>query len=321
VNPTTDFMLQASLCGERATWPKLSMIQNHCAIELALDDAVQQLRARIAFSRSQVDLRMNVITRPVSRAGSDTTGTKSKRDHRYKSKTAPFNALEAQAVAGASAHWLPPSLSPPPPYSDMPAFNAPTPTAYMGLPSNIYALYRTSPIQPPTIQVSNPQPDPSDFHFHSHDTTDDDDEYDDLDDDSPLTISTASSFPRNRPNRRLFPHASQPSTPYTSLRSARSYFAPPPPPLGLTTAPTTPKSDHVSGGWVLDTKIPLPTRLSVANKTTAARRSPLRSKSYHEGGAAGVLYANAGAAAGGGLTRKQRSLSTGLRALMPPAGQ
>ena len=57
-NPTPEFMHQAMLCGERATWPKLSRIKNHCAIELALDDAVQQLRARVVFSRSQVDLRL-----------------------------------------------------------------------------------------------------------------------------------------------------------------------------------------------------------------------------------------------------------------------
>lgn len=58
-NPTTEFMLQAQLSGERATWPKLSRIKNHCAIELALDDAVHKLRARVAFSPSQVDLRLD----------------------------------------------------------------------------------------------------------------------------------------------------------------------------------------------------------------------------------------------------------------------
>ena len=64
-NPTTEFMLKAKLAGERATWPKLSRIRNHCAIELALDDAVQQLRARIAFSRSELDLRSNVPSEPM----------------------------------------------------------------------------------------------------------------------------------------------------------------------------------------------------------------------------------------------------------------
>ena len=57
-NPTTDFMRNACLSGERATWPKLGRVRNHCAIELALDSAVQTMRARVAFSPSQVDLRM-----------------------------------------------------------------------------------------------------------------------------------------------------------------------------------------------------------------------------------------------------------------------
>lgn len=57
-NPTTEFMLSACLSGERATWPRLSQIRNHCAIELALDSAIQQMRARVAFSPSQARLRL-----------------------------------------------------------------------------------------------------------------------------------------------------------------------------------------------------------------------------------------------------------------------
>ena len=56
-NPTTEFMIQSMLGGERATWPKMTRIRNHCAIELALDDAVQKLRARVVFSSSRVELR------------------------------------------------------------------------------------------------------------------------------------------------------------------------------------------------------------------------------------------------------------------------
>ncbi|KAI9042642.1 putative Patatin family phospholipase [Aspergillus affinis] len=56
-NPTTEFMLEACLSGERATWPKVREIRNHCAIELALDSAIQKMRTRVTFSRSQVDLR------------------------------------------------------------------------------------------------------------------------------------------------------------------------------------------------------------------------------------------------------------------------
>ncbi|ORY19809.1 acyl transferase/acyl hydrolase/lysophospholipase, partial [Clohesyomyces aquaticus] len=56
-NPTTEYMLQCLLTGEQATWPKLSRVQNHVAIELALDEIIRKLRARIVFSPSQVDLR------------------------------------------------------------------------------------------------------------------------------------------------------------------------------------------------------------------------------------------------------------------------
>ncbi|KAK3361979.1 acyl transferase/acyl hydrolase/lysophospholipase [Lasiosphaeria ovina] len=56
-NPTSDFMLRNCLIGERATWPRLSRIKDRCSIELALDQAVHDLRARVVFSKSQVDLR------------------------------------------------------------------------------------------------------------------------------------------------------------------------------------------------------------------------------------------------------------------------
>ncbi|KAI5241200.1 patatin-domain-containing protein [Aureobasidium subglaciale] len=61
MNPTTDFMARAMLSGETATWPKLSQVRNHCAIELALDVAVQKVRYGLVFSPSQIDLRLNAF--------------------------------------------------------------------------------------------------------------------------------------------------------------------------------------------------------------------------------------------------------------------
>ncbi|KAL2013293.1 hypothetical protein VTN00DRAFT_818 [Thermoascus crustaceus] len=60
-NPTTEFMLQACLSGERATWPRMGRIRNHCAIEIALDSAVQTMRARVALCPSQEGLRLNAL--------------------------------------------------------------------------------------------------------------------------------------------------------------------------------------------------------------------------------------------------------------------
>ncbi|KAK6003005.1 hypothetical protein QM012_000850 [Aureobasidium pullulans] len=65
-NPTTDFMSRAMLSGEKATWPKLSQVRNHCAIELALDTAVQKVRYGLVFSPSQIDLRLNAFASTIA---------------------------------------------------------------------------------------------------------------------------------------------------------------------------------------------------------------------------------------------------------------
>ncbi|KAK3384826.1 acyl transferase/acyl hydrolase/lysophospholipase [Podospora didyma] len=80
-NPTSEFMLRNCLIGERATWPKLSRVKDRCAIELALDHAVHALRARVVFSKSQVDLRRlahisepQIVRRGISRGASVASG-------------------------------------------------------------------------------------------------------------------------------------------------------------------------------------------------------------------------------------------------------
>ncbi|KAG9320408.1 hypothetical protein KVV02_008348 [Mortierella alpina] len=45
-NPTIDFLVNATLKGERATWSKISIIKNHCSIEHCLDDILYRLRLR-----------------------------------------------------------------------------------------------------------------------------------------------------------------------------------------------------------------------------------------------------------------------------------
>jgi TAG lipase/steryl ester hydrolase/phospholipase A2/LPA acyltransferase len=43
------------LTGQQATWPKLSRIQNHVAIELTLDDTIQKLKGRLVFTSGPND--------------------------------------------------------------------------------------------------------------------------------------------------------------------------------------------------------------------------------------------------------------------------
>ncbi|KAF9273661.1 hypothetical protein BGZ68_001325 [Mortierella alpina] len=45
-NPTVEFLVNATLKGERATWSKISIIKNHCSIEHCLDDILYRLRLR-----------------------------------------------------------------------------------------------------------------------------------------------------------------------------------------------------------------------------------------------------------------------------------
>lgn len=89
-NPTPAFMHRAMQGGERATWPKMSIIKNHCAIELALDDAVQKLRARVAFSPSEVESRL----RP--RQTSEPKGARRRTQFRR-----PLSQTSAPEAAGA----------------------------------------------------------------------------------------------------------------------------------------------------------------------------------------------------------------------------
>ncbi|OCT54431.1 Lipase 5 [Cladophialophora carrionii] len=49
MNPTSEFMLKATVAGERATWPRMCRIKNCVAIELALIHAIHTLRDRVNF--------------------------------------------------------------------------------------------------------------------------------------------------------------------------------------------------------------------------------------------------------------------------------
>lgn len=94
-NPNTEFMLQAMLSGERATWPKLSRIQNHCAIELALDFTVQRLRSKIVFSPSQVNLRLGSLT--MSSANRGVAEPRGRSRIHIRTRHRPLDSLEVES--------------------------------------------------------------------------------------------------------------------------------------------------------------------------------------------------------------------------------
>ncbi|CAN6641859.1 triacylglycerol lipase 5 [Trichomonascus vanleenenianus] len=50
-NPSKESFRMAELRAAQATWPKMSVIRNHCTIELSLDKAIHRLRTRIFAGR------------------------------------------------------------------------------------------------------------------------------------------------------------------------------------------------------------------------------------------------------------------------------
>lgn len=60
-NPTPAFMAESMAKGERATWPEIDRIRSRTSVERAIDTGVRTMREQVAFSPSQVDLRINRI--------------------------------------------------------------------------------------------------------------------------------------------------------------------------------------------------------------------------------------------------------------------
>ncbi|CCE63878.1 hypothetical protein TPHA_0G00420 [Tetrapisispora phaffii CBS 4417] len=51
-NPSKEFILRETVNGARATWPKISIIQNHCGQEFALEKGISYLKGKILISSS-----------------------------------------------------------------------------------------------------------------------------------------------------------------------------------------------------------------------------------------------------------------------------
>ncbi|KAH7126840.1 acyl transferase/acyl hydrolase/lysophospholipase [Dendryphion nanum] len=204
-NPTSDYMLQSMLTGERATWPKLSQIQNHVAIELALDETIQQLRARVVFSPSQIDLRLSNFSRPLSQGN----GKPVHKSTRFQAD--PPSPLRSSALFRSNAASQPRLKLPP---------------AQIGkpyLPAHPLRKHRKSfgDVRP---QYSTTDAFSSSTNLGDGSSTDGDDEGFSADTETSDILSSpsppsspSSAMPALWPStRQLFPSASQPATPSIS---------------------------------------------------------------------------------------------------------
>lgn len=68
-NPDADFIAATKVRAARATWPKLAIIRNHCAIELELDRAVNTVRSRMIPRRDATHMKQVRSTTEMYRCG------------------------------------------------------------------------------------------------------------------------------------------------------------------------------------------------------------------------------------------------------------
>lgn len=95
-NPTTEYMLGCLLTGQKATWPKLSRIQNHVAIELALDNLIQKAKARTVFSSAPANPPSGTLSRPTSQGYESSTVPRTRPNSktlRFATKTEPSSPV------------------------------------------------------------------------------------------------------------------------------------------------------------------------------------------------------------------------------------
>ncbi|KAJ8111119.1 hypothetical protein OPT61_g6213 [Boeremia exigua] len=100
-NPTTEYMLGCLLTGQRATWPKLSRIQNHVAIELALDSLIQKVKASTVFSPAQAEPRFIASSRPSSQGYESSTVPRTRPNSktiRFATRTEPSSPVLSRST-------------------------------------------------------------------------------------------------------------------------------------------------------------------------------------------------------------------------------
>ena len=264
-NPTPEFMREAMLRGERATWPKLSRIRNHCAIELALDGCVQKLRTRVVFSPSQTDLRLDehsritseaqkrklsrrfphLSPRPMSLAASLDPPSSSRSMNNITSPKNHHKSLTDTALSLPLPIPIDSSSPPLSPTSAVPSLVSPrsyfaSSAVNPNSPSNPFALHAPSDLPnsnrkdmptPPHKDRSRslPTSDHENEEETSHLTTSSDSDFDAFSS-SPLDSPDSPASP-NLPalwptGRPLFPYYSQPATPSLSQTDAHNSFLP-----------------------------------------------------------------------------------------------
>lgn len=120
-NPTAEYMKDTNKRGAQATYRKISLIRNHCAIELALDRAIHELKARMipskltisgrtspqgTFKHSQSSVQISALKPPSRQMSASSTRLKKRKSFshaRIKSDAAVFEE-DPQKTPRSSPH-------------------------------------------------------------------------------------------------------------------------------------------------------------------------------------------------------------------------
>jgi TAG lipase/steryl ester hydrolase/phospholipase A2/LPA acyltransferase len=189
-NPTPAYMVGCMLAGQRATWPKLSRIQNHVSIELALDAAVHELEGRAMIADMEYE-RINSHGRPASAGNEPHRVRRSKSSNKITRfdlsmdppspvlrKSAPTTPLLSRATLRTPSHYF---------------------SAEQAHANTSRRRSEAKPITAPIFQTNSPSTNDSDRDYFAE-----------IDSDSP---DHQSSSPVTSPSFTPFPAFSQPEQP------------------------------------------------------------------------------------------------------------
>lgn len=110
-NPTTEKFQDAHLRGAHATWPQLSIIRNHCAIELALDQSIHKLRSRL-IPHEKTNVNRNSAHRELGRKQFYSTANIQVLASPQMLQAASVRHFHSNRHNSASASTMPPSMQP-----------------------------------------------------------------------------------------------------------------------------------------------------------------------------------------------------------------
>ncbi|KAL1587376.1 hypothetical protein WHR41_03953 [Cladosporium halotolerans] len=292
-NPTPAFMVQAMEKGERATWPEIDRIERRTAVERAIDRSIRSALERVAFSDSQVDLRLSRIRKEST--AERLRGRRTRAAHRT---TASMVLPDPQSIAS-----YPPSI----------IINRSRSSSEDGTASR-------SPSLLPGLTSSSPPP------------SDTDESEADDDDDSPAHapfLRPRKRWPPNWP----YGSASQPATPSAASASKTFNFSPSPrsssPGLthshSLAMTPSTPQPQPQAQAQAAPPRPPSSPELRYKRLFHGVKNSFPRIGSKSPEPEPRLVAADeregkrAGSGSGSFLAKRgRRSTSTGMRGLNPP---